>query len=101
MRMSIWRLNGTDGLNGDAHNYDYRGAAERYAGQDRCIGEAAYQDGHNGDDARGRGHRCRVILLSTFRIYSLVGLPARKPGMKPPFFLRLLAISTGSNWMVA
>ena len=32
---------------------------------------------------------------------SLVGLPGRKPGMKPPFFLRLLAISMGLNWIVA
>ena len=42
-----------------------------------------------------------VILLITFRMKSEVGLPGRKPGMKPPFFLRLLAISIGLNWIVA
>ena len=42
-----------------------------------------------------------VILLITFRMKSEVGLPGRKPGMKPPFYLRLLAISMGLNWIVA
>ena len=32
---------------------------------------------------------------------SAVGLPGRKPGMKPPFFFRLLATSMGLNCMVA
>ena len=37
----------------------------------------------------------RVILLSTRLMKSLVGLPGRKPGIKPPFFFRLLAIFDG------
>ncbi len=42
-----------------------------------------------------------VILLSTLVMKSAVGLPGRKPGMKPPFFFRLLATSMGLNCMVA
>ena len=41
-----------------------------------------------------------VILPSTLWMKSAVGLPGRKPGMKPPFFFRLLATSTGLNCMV-
>ena len=41
-----------------------------------------------------------VILLSTFWMNSLVGLPGRKPGIYPPFFFRLFATSIGLNWMV-
>ena len=37
----------------------------------------------------------KVILLRIREIYSDVGRPGRMPGTKPPFFLRLLAISTG------
>ena len=41
-----------------------------------------------------------VILLSTFMRKSMVGLPGRRPGTKPPFFFRLLATSTGLNAIV-
>ena len=43
----------------------------------------------------------KVTLPSALVMKSLVGLPGRKPGMKPPFFFRLLAISIGLNWMDA
>ena len=41
-----------------------------------------------------------VILLMTYWMKSDVGLPGRKPGMKPPFFFRLFATSMGLNCTV-
>ena len=38
-----------------------------------------------------------VILFRTFAMKSEVGLPGRKPGMKPPFFFMLFATSMGLN----
>ena len=64
------------------------------------------------DDNRGAA-QCYVSQAGVYCAYdqreqcynseeqSLVGLPGRKPGMKPPFFFRLLAISIGLNWMDA
>src|SRR5690242_17079495 len=36
-----------------------------------------------------------VMRVSTKSIYSAVFLPGRMPGMKPPYFLRLSAVSSG------
>ena len=41
-----------------------------------------------------------MILLMTFWMKSAVGLPGRKPGMKPSLDLRLFEIYTVSYWMV-
>ena len=39
----------------------------------------------------------KIMLLSTVVKYSVVGLPGRIPGMKPPCFFMLLEISNGLN----
>jgi UDP-N-acetylglucosamine 2-epimerase len=35
------------------------------------------------------------IFFKELEMKSLVGLPGRRPGIKPPFFFKLLATSTG------
>ena len=42
-----------------------------------------------------------MILLMTFWMKSAVGLPGRKPGMKPPLDFRLLEISTAIAFAIA
>ena len=79
---------------------DDRGAAQCHIAQargDYCTDDQREQS----DDSRGTAAPTKVTLPSALVMKSLVGLPGRKPGMKPPFFFRLLAISIGLNWMDA
>ena len=84
------------GLQSDAYHDDNGSAAD---GQRIIADQVAGDDG--GDSHHGEVQAPNmVILLSTFWMNSLVGLPARKPGMNPPFFFRLFATSIGLNWIV-
>src|SRR5699024_9258961 len=49
------RLDGADGLDGNAHDYDYGRTAQGYAGEGGSVGEAADEHGHDGDDAEVDG----------------------------------------------
>ena len=64
------------------------------------IHDLADDQGQDRHDAQVDGAEQRDLvehLLDEVR----GGLAGRKPGIKPPFFFRLLDISTGLNWMVA
>ena len=84
-----------DGLQSHADNNDDRGAAD---GQRANLEDVTSDNGSQCDTARYSAPNM-VILLTTLMIKSAVGLPGRKPGMKPPFFFRLFATSTGLKLM--
>ena len=44
--------------------------------------------------------KLNIPTISTGNILRCLLYTSRKPGIKPPFFFRLLEISMGLNWMV-
>ena len=91
------RFQHLDCLQGNADHDDDGGTAD---GQGRYVHDSADQQGQDRHDAQVDGAEQRDLvedLLDEVR-----GRLARaEAGIKPPFFFRLLEISTGLNWMVA
>ena len=63
----------------------------------KWIGNPVILDMMLGNTAMNAKNRApaNVIRVITLSRYSAVGLPGLNPGMNPPYFLRLFAISIG------
>ena len=92
------RLDLLDSLKCDADNDDNRSAADSYiaqAGGERTNNQR--EQCNNAEEQCADKHNLGKCLGDEVSS----GLAGTNPAIKPPFFFRLLAISTGLNWIDA
>ena len=89
-------LHGLGRFQGDAHHNDDGGAAD---GQGADPDDVAGDDGGDGDHRQIQGPEEGDLVQDLVDKVG-GGLAGTEAGMNPPFFLRLLATSTGLNCMV-
>ena len=85
-------LNLTLGLKYNADNDQKRGSAESEAAE---VGSEAAENKRKNCNYTKEDSTDKSYLIENLLDIIGGGLPGRRPGMKPPFFLRLLDTSTG------